>query len=116
MFRTLAKSASVEVGLTINGQYYRVPAGCSVWTAMILAHETTTRLSPVTKKKRSAYCAMGVCYECLVEIDGTPNQQACLKEVKEGMQICRQEITESTIAELDSLSSEGLAINAMEAK
>ncbi len=109
MFRTLSKSASVEVGLTINGQYYRVPAGSSVWAAMILVHETTTRLSPVTEKKRSAYCAMGVCYECLVEIDGIPNQQACLKEVKEGMQVAMQMITESTVAEVDVM-----AVNAME--
>jgi NADH dehydrogenase/NADH:ubiquinone oxidoreductase subunit G len=30
---------------------------------------------------------MGVCFECLVEIDGIPNQQACMTPVKEGMQV-----------------------------
>ena len=34
---------------------------------------------------------MGVCFECLVEIDGVPNQQACLVPVSEGMSVRRQE-------------------------
>jgi predicted molibdopterin-dependent oxidoreductase YjgC len=34
---------------------------------------------------------MGVCFECLVEIDGVPNRQSCLIEVREGMRIRSQE-------------------------
>jgi NADH dehydrogenase/NADH:ubiquinone oxidoreductase subunit G len=30
---------------------------------------------------------MGVCFECLVEIDGVPNQQACMTPVRSGMRI-----------------------------
>jgi predicted molibdopterin-dependent oxidoreductase YjgC len=33
---------------------------------------------------------MGVCFECLMEIDGVANRQACLVPVTEGMQIRRQ--------------------------
>jgi predicted molibdopterin-dependent oxidoreductase YjgC len=33
---------------------------------------------------------MGVCHECLVEIDGKPNQQACLTTVRDGMRIKKQ--------------------------
>lgn len=33
---------------------------------------------------------MGTCFECLVEIDGEPNRQACLTLVREGMDIKRQ--------------------------
>jgi len=66
---------------------------------MALNDETTTRLAPLTKEKRSAYCAMGVCFECLVEIDGLPNQRACQTIVKDGMKVSRQEITQDTIAE-----------------
>jgi predicted molibdopterin-dependent oxidoreductase YjgC len=33
---------------------------------------------------------MGVCHECLMEIDGMPDQQACLIEVKDGMKVERQ--------------------------
>jgi predicted molibdopterin-dependent oxidoreductase YjgC len=34
---------------------------------------------------------MGICFDCLVEIDGRPNQQGCMIEVQAGMQIVRQE-------------------------
>jgi predicted molibdopterin-dependent oxidoreductase YjgC len=33
---------------------------------------------------------MGVCFECLVEIDGQTNQQGCLVRVRDGMRIRRQ--------------------------
>ena len=39
---------------------------------------------------RAPYCMMGVCFECLMEIDGEPNQQGCLVIVREGMRIDRQ--------------------------
>jgi D-hydroxyproline dehydrogenase subunit gamma len=33
---------------------------------------------------------MGVCFECLVEVDGRPGRQACLTMVRDGMVIRRQ--------------------------
>jgi predicted molibdopterin-dependent oxidoreductase YjgC len=33
---------------------------------------------------------MGVCFDCLVEIDGVGNRQACLTLVADGMQVRRQ--------------------------
>lgn len=98
MFRLLSAPSTPLIELTINNQPVSVPEGISVWAAMALAADTTTRIAPVTEQKRSAYCAMGVCFECLVEIDQQPNQQACLTPVKAGMQIKRQVITETTFA------------------
>jgi hypothetical protein len=48
------------------------------------------RTTAVGAKPRSPYCMIGNCFDCLVEIDGLPNRQACLITVREGMQICRQ--------------------------
>jgi predicted molibdopterin-dependent oxidoreductase YjgC len=33
---------------------------------------------------------MGVCFDCLIEIDGVPNRQACLTAAVDGMVIRRQ--------------------------
>ena len=44
---------------------------------------------------RGPYCMMGVCFECLVEIDGRPNQQACQIAVRDGMIIQRQNAPDS---------------------
>lgn len=96
MFRFLAQRPEHTVQLHINDQEISVPVGSSVWAALAVAGETTTRLASVSEQERSAYCAMGVCFECLVEVDGVPNRQACLTEVSQGMRVKRQEITQDS--------------------
>jgi D-hydroxyproline dehydrogenase subunit gamma len=48
------------------------------------------RRSTVSDLPRAPLCMMGVCFECLVEIDGQSNQQGCLVRVRDGMRIRRQ--------------------------
>jgi D-hydroxyproline dehydrogenase subunit gamma len=48
------------------------------------------RCSQVSTQPRAPLCMMGVCFECLVEIDGQANQQGCMVRVREGMRIRRQ--------------------------
>jgi predicted molibdopterin-dependent oxidoreductase YjgC len=98
MFRSLRTDAPKQVQVSVNGRTVDVPAGQSVWSALALSGQTTTRKAALSGDDRSAYCAMGVCFECLVEIDGHPNQQACLRRVAEGMNITTQDITEDTKA------------------
>ncbi|MBO68018.1 MAG: hypothetical protein CL398_06865 [Acidiferrobacteraceae bacterium] len=45
---------------------------------------------------RGIFCGMGVCHECLVEIDGQPNQRACLTKVDRPMKIARQKFLAET--------------------
>ena len=99
------------VNLTINGKLCKAPQGQTVWAAMALAGNVSTRISPVTQKPRSAYCAMGVCYECMIEINGMPNQQACLTQVEEGMEVRFQEISEQTSLLYDADEANQLAVN-----
>lgn len=72
---------------------YEVPEGISV-AAAVLGHFNTrhTCINTSTGEKRGPHCLMGVCFDCMVEIDGVPNQQGCLVTVKEGMCIQRQEV------------------------
>ena len=64
-----------------EGEPVRVPAGLTV------AAFCSNRADG---SERAPHCLMGVCFECLVEIDGIPNRQACLTPVAEGMVIRRQ--------------------------
>lgn len=36
---------------------------------------------------RGPFCGMGICYECLVTINGIPNIRACQTYVTDGMQV-----------------------------
>jgi aerobic-type carbon monoxide dehydrogenase small subunit (CoxS/CutS family) len=34
---------------------------------------------------RGLFCGMGICFDCLVTVDGVPNVRACITPVIEGM-------------------------------
>lgn len=104
MFSSLRSTPSKTVTVTVNSQSVAAPEGQTVWATMALAGQLTTRKAALSGEERSAFCAMGVCFECLVQIDGTPNQQACLLQVSEGMTIQTQDITETSQAPLGGMS------------
>lgn len=79
------------VTIEFEGNRIEVPAGITV-AAAVLGHarKTYVRRAPADNDKRAPFCFMGVCHECLMEIDGIPNRQACLIEVRQDMKIRRQ--------------------------
>ena len=82
---------AATVSVSIDGEPVHVAAGQSV-AAAVLGHGLDwTRRTPVSGSPRAPLCMMGVCFECLMEIDGIPNRQACLVTVVEGMRIRRQQ-------------------------
>ena len=90
MFKTLPDAVSATVNVIVNGAPFRAPSDCTAAAALLLAGAIPTRTTPVSGTPRAPYCMMGVCFECLVEIDGAPNQQGCMVPVAEGMRIDRQ--------------------------
>lgn len=83
--------ATRTVSLTFNEQTLTVPAGITVAAALLMSGISRFRATPVSESPRAPYCMMGVCFECLVNIDGVPNRQSCLIEVADGMRIQSQE-------------------------
>ncbi len=86
MFRRL-REPTETVGVVIDGRLYRAAAGDTVAAALLSAGIDVFRLTPRHGAGRGVHCGMGVCFDCLVEIDGRPNRQACLTPVREGMAI-----------------------------
>lgn len=91
-FKLICESPFDSVNVTINGHSQQVPAGISVASAVLLTNPLYTRKSPVSESPRAPLCLMGVCYECLMEIDEKKQQRACSVVVAEGMQINTAEI------------------------
>lgn len=90
MFRVLSGAAPELVEVELDGETVSVPNGISVAAAMLLIDAAPTRQTPVGGSPRAPFCMMGVCFECLMEIDGNPNRRACQVEVAKGMRIRRQ--------------------------
>jgi predicted molibdopterin-dependent oxidoreductase YjgC len=89
MFRRIEPAADV-VRFSYEGREIVARAGDSVAAALLLAGETDLRDTAVSGVSRAPYCMMGVCFECLVEIDGIGNRQACVTSVAAGMRVRRQ--------------------------
>jgi predicted molibdopterin-dependent oxidoreductase YjgC len=88
-FRALAEGPTVRI--TFDGIPLEVPIGTSVAAALLAAGVHHTRTTSVSGGPRAPYCMMGVCFDCLVEIDNRANRLACLTPVAEGMQVRTQE-------------------------
>ena len=87
MFARLPETGAKTVSLTIDGKPVDARAGDTVAAALLAAGFDHCRTTPVGGAPRAPYCMMGVCFECLVTIDGVGNRQGCLVPVTEGMQI-----------------------------
>lgn len=91
LFRPLAAGCDQTVRIELNGQPLEVMADCSVAAALLAAGVSRFRATPVSGAPRAPYCMMGVCFECLMEIDGVASRQTCLVQIKPGMKIRTQE-------------------------
>ncbi|WP_321355988.1 (2Fe-2S)-binding protein [Pseudomonas extremaustralis] len=89
VFRALVP-AHKTVQIEFEGAPLSVPAGVSLAAALLVSGVTHTRESAVSGRPGAPYCMMGVCFECLVEVDGQANAQACLLSVRSGMRVRRQ--------------------------
>lgn len=88
MFQRLHKEEDT-VSISIDGVEVDVPAGISVAAAMLLAGPAPYRQTAVKQTPRAPWCMMGVCFDCLIEIDDVANQQGCMVTVADGMQLRR---------------------------
>lgn len=62
-------------------------AGQTLAASLLAAGVTPFRQTAVSGAPRSPLCLMGVCFECLVAVDGAQNVQSCMVEVRDGMRV-----------------------------
>jgi predicted molibdopterin-dependent oxidoreductase YjgC len=72
--------------LSVDGLPAAAERGITVAAALENSRLAACRAS-VIGQRRAALCAMGVCFECRVTIDGIPHRRACMEMVREGMAI-----------------------------
>ncbi len=90
-----SEPASVEPGsgetvtIHLDGEPVRAPLGDTLAAVLLARGTVATSVSAVTGAPRAPYCMIGSCFECLVEIDGLGQRQACLIAVRQGMRVRR---------------------------
>ena len=84
----LERGPSVE--LTVDGGPVAAFAGETVAAVLFARNMVMTRRTQ-RGSPRGVFCGMGVCFDCLVVVDGVPNSRACMTWVSDGMRIERQD-------------------------
>jgi predicted molibdopterin-dependent oxidoreductase YjgC len=91
MFKKIPGSTrAAVVEIFFDGRLIQASAGETVAAALLTHGVVACRRSPVSNSARGPYCLMGVCFECLVTIDGRPNQQGCMAVVRQHMRVDSQ--------------------------
>ncbi len=94
MFRisteAVTPSSKAALSFNFNGKTVQAFEGQTVAQALVAANLRTCRTTPVTGSPRAPFCLMGLCFDCLVTIDGRQNRQACLVPVTSGMHVVTQ--------------------------
>ncbi len=78
------------VSINIDGKEVEAFGGETVLAALWASGDLTVHTTARTHEPRGYFCGIGVCFDCLVTIDGIVNLRACLEPVRSGMKIERQ--------------------------
>jgi len=87
IFKRLPEAEGNPVTISFNGQPLPAREGDTVAAALIAAGHSASRSTAVSGAARGPFCMMGACFECLMEIDGVANRQACMVAVRDGMRV-----------------------------
>lgn len=87
MFEQLIEAPETLVPFVFDGATVLGSPRETVAAALLRASILTLRRSPVSGAPRAPFCMMGVCYDCLVEVEGAGTRQACMIYPQPGMRI-----------------------------
>lgn len=78
------------VRITVDGRSVDCFLGESVAAAMMAEHGELVVRTTAGGEPRGVFCGMGVCFECLVVVDGRSSTRACMTWVRDGMAVQTQ--------------------------
>ena len=90
IFRDVERGQPFEI--EVDGEKMVAYAGETIGAALLAAGRRTLRFTNKLEQPRGLYCGIGLCQECRMTIDGTPNTQACQTLATPG---CRVETQKS---------------------
>ena len=76
-----------EVEIIVDGHRLQAFQGESVAAALLAAGERALRTTSRRGESRGVYCGIGICFDCVMTIDGQPNVRTCRTQVRSGMRI-----------------------------
>jgi D-hydroxyproline dehydrogenase subunit gamma len=84
----IARTRGARVRFRFDGQEIEAFAGESIAVALLARGIRTLRRAPVDGGPRGLFCAMGLCQECVVLVEGR-RVEACREPVRDGLDVRR---------------------------
>ena len=78
------------LSFTFDGLPIEAYEGETIAAALLGSGRRVLRVTERRGEVRGLFCNMGICFECLVEVDGQPNRRACQHPVTAGIQVRSQ--------------------------
>jgi len=72
------------VTITVDGIPTQTFLGETVATALLARGQRAWRRT-AQGEPRGLFCGIGICFDCIITVDGIPNVRACLTPVSDGM-------------------------------
>ncbi len=85
------EEALVERGdpieLLVDGEVVTAYAGETIAGALTAAGRRVFRHTEKTGSPRGVFCGIGICFDCLVTVEGVGRVRSCMVEVRPGMKV-----------------------------
>ncbi|KQX61825.1 (2Fe-2S)-binding protein [Angustibacter sp. Root456] len=78
---------------SFDGRQVLFDDGQSIAAALLAHGVRSWRTTRVDARPRGLFCGIGICFDCLLVVDGRPNVRACLTPARAGMDVRTQEGT-----------------------
>ncbi len=76
---------SEYVTLVVDGNPIKAIKGEMILAALLAEGIIINRYTEKRKEPRGLFCAIGICTDCVMVVDGIPNTRTCVTPVKDGM-------------------------------
>ena len=76
--------------IQVNGKMVTAYPGETIATVLLAEGFKMFRHSALSGEPRGPFCGMGLCFDCLVTLNGKPNVRACVTPVQPGDMVERQ--------------------------
>lgn len=73
--------------IVVDGEPLPFTEGQTVAAALVAAGRVAWRTTRAGRRPRGVFCGIGVCFDCLLTVDGAAGQRACLVPARAGMTV-----------------------------
>ncbi|MFI5844155.1 (2Fe-2S)-binding protein [Catenuloplanes sp. NPDC051500] len=79
-----APADSGTITVTVDGEAVTGRAGQTIAGMLLASGRVSWRVSPRSGRPRGVFCGIGVCFDCLLVVNGLPDVRACQRRATDG--------------------------------